>query len=225
MKRWQSFISLTLLGGLGVVLPLMIFIALLFWLFGVLGNMVSPVSGLLGRVMPVNDGLADLLAILIILGLCFAVGLLVKTQVGQWMHRRIDAWLTRMAPGYRTIREVVAQVLGGDENSSLLRGQVCRAWILGRGHPSSCTGIVTAKHEDGGFTVYIPTAPVPSSGLVYHLPAECVELLPHVSVEEAMRTVIACGAGSQVITRGVVGQNVEGEELQPPDSGRVSGPG
>jgi hypothetical protein len=27
-----------------------------------------------------------------------------------------------------------------------------------------------------------------------------VDMLPHVSVEEAMRTVIACGSGSQVIS-------------------------
>lgn len=214
MKRWQSFISLTLLGGLGVILPLAIFIIVLVWLFGLLGSVVSPLSNLLGRLMPINDNLADGLSILIVLGVCFTIGMLVKTQVGQWLHKKIDALLTRLAPGYRTIREVVAQVLGGDENSSLLRGQVCRAWILGREHPTSTTGIVTAKHADGGFTVYVPTAPVPSSGLVYHLPADCVELLPHVSVEEAMRTVIACGAGSQVITQGTVETPLSGPPLK-----------
>jgi len=31
------------------------------------------------------------------------------------------------------------------------------------------------------------------------LPEDCVELLPHISVETAMRTVIACGAGSQIL--------------------------
>ena len=58
------------------------------------------------------------------------------------------------------------------------------------------TAIVTAKHQRG-FTVFVPTAPVPTSGIVYHVPAESVQLMPDVSVEQAMKTVIACGAGSQ----------------------------
>jgi hypothetical protein len=32
--------------------------------------------------------------------------------------------------------------------------------------------------------------------MTYHLPADCVQILAHVSVEEAMRTIIACGSGS-----------------------------
>lgn len=71
---------------------------------------------------------------------------------------------------------------------------------MGRSAGVSVTAIVTAKHVNGDYTVYVPTAPIPTSGFVYHLAAECVDLLPHVGVEEAMRTVIACGSGSQVIS-------------------------
>lgn len=200
MQRWQSFIGLTLLGGLGVVLPIAIFILVLNWLFGLAAGVASPLSSGLVHWTALGRYAADVISILIILGACFAIGLFAKTQVGALLHKRIDTWLASLAPGYRTIREIVSQVLGSSENSSILRGQVCRAWILGRGYPTSMTGIITAQHSNGIYTVYVPTAPLPSSGLVYHLPSDCVEILPHIGVEEAMSTVIACGAGSQIIT-------------------------
>lgn len=200
MKRLQSFISLTLLGGFMVVLPIVVFILLLDWLLGLVTSLISPLSELLVNKAPVAAYGADLLAIAIVLTSCFVIGLLIRTRVGSFLHNILDKWLTRLAPGYKTIREVVMQFLGGEGNTSLLKGQVCRAYIMGRAAGVSVTGIITATHSTGDYTVYVPTAPIPTSGFVYHLSQECVDLLPHISVEAAMRTVIACGSGSQIIS-------------------------
>ena len=67
-----------------------------------------------------------------------------------------------------------------------------------------------ARHAGGGFTVYVPTAPLPTQGFVYHLPGECVQLLPQVRIEVAMRMVFACGAGAAEMFA-----NVSTEEGQP----------
>ncbi len=200
MKRWQSFVGLTLLGGLMVALPLAIFIFILQWLLGLVTAVIAPISSWLSSWAPLAEQVADILGIVLVLGVFFLIGLAVKTSVGRWIHNRVDQWLTRFAPGYSTIREVVMQFFGGENNTSLLRGQVCRAYIMGRQNPVSVTAIVTARHSNGDCTVYVPTAPIPSSGFVYHLKEDCVELLPHISVEAAMRTVISCGSGSQIIS-------------------------
>lgn len=199
MKRIRSFIGLTLLGGMMVALPITIFILLVDWLLGLVTSFVSPLSALLTRWTPVAQIVADLLGVIIVLIICFLVGLLIRTKIGSWLHDIIDQWLTKLAPGYKTIREVVMQFFGGEGNTSLLKGQVCRAYIMGRAAGVSVTGIITSTHVNGDYTVYVATAPIPTSGFVYHLSSECVDLLPHVSVEAAMRTVIACGSGSQVI--------------------------
>lgn len=200
MKRLRSFVSITLLGGLVVILPITIFIFLVEWLLGVVRALIQPLSHWLVEQTAFTNYMADVLGVLLLLSGCFLIGLFIKTSVGEWVHDQVDAWLTRLAPGYKTIREVVSQLLGGEGNTSLLKGDVCRAYLMGRAAGVSVTAIVTAKHANGDFTVYAPTAPIPTSGFVYHLSAECVEMLPHVSVEEAMRTVIACGSGSQVIS-------------------------
>lgn len=200
MKRWQSYIGLTLLGGLMVALPIAIFIFLLQWLLGLITGLIAPISRWLASWAPMGEQVADLLGVLVVLGVFFLVGLAVKTSVGRWVHNRVDSWLSRFAPGYSTIREVVMQFVGGENNASLLRGQVCRAYIMGRQSLVSVTAIVTARHGNGDCTVYVPTAPIPSSGFVYHLGEDCIDLLPHISVEAAMRTVIACGSGSQILS-------------------------
>jgi uncharacterized membrane protein len=58
-----------------------------------------------------------------------------------------------------------------------------------------CTGFVSEEHPDGSFTVFVPSGLNPTSGMIYHLPAQYVQILG-VSTEQAMQTVIACGAGS-----------------------------
>lgn len=214
MKRMRSFIGLTLFGGLMVVLPMTIFILLVGWLLGVITSLISPLSELLTSLTPIAKFLADLLGIAIVLAACFVIGLLIRTKLGSWLHDVLDQWLTRLAPGYKTIREVVMQLLGGEGNTSLLKGQVCRAYLMGRAAGVSVTGVVTSTHANGDYTVYVPTAPIPTSGFVYHLSAEFVDLLPHISVEAAMRTVIACGSGSQMIFDDTDSQAVA---LQTPD--------
>lgn len=199
MSRIRSFLVLTLLGGLAVVLPMTIFVFLLQWLVGVLDNIIAPLSRWLANYITVGEHGADMLSLAIVLGVCFVIGLLVKTSIGRWIHTKVDGFFSRLAPGYSTIREMVTQVMGGDDNASLLNGKVCRAYIMGAASPVSVTGIVTAEHASGDYTVYVPTAPIPTSGFVYHLPADCIVLLPEVSVEAAMRTVIACGSGSQIV--------------------------
>src|SRR5690606_14371307 len=200
MKRLQSFMGLTRLGGFMVVLPIAIFILLLDWMFGLVCSVISPLSNWIASWTPFAYFGAEFLGIAAVLCGCFLIGLLIRTRVGGWLHDMLDGWLTRLAPGYKTVREVVMQFLGGEGNTSLLKGQVCRAYIHGRASGVSVTGIVTANHSNGDCTVYVPTAPIPTSGFVYHLSKDCVDLLPHIGVETAMRTVIACGSGSQIIS-------------------------
>lgn len=199
MKRIKSFIWLTLLGGLAVVLPICILLLVVRWFYTLLSDFLAPISAGLAPKIGASAMVSDVIVIAGLM-LCFCViGLLVKTSVGAWVHRQLERLLKRVAPGYKTISDVVGQFLGGGSTSSLLSGEVALARIYGPEVPVTVTVIVTAKHANGDYTVFMPTAPIPTSGVVYHLPSSCVELLPHISVEVAMRTIIACGAGSQLL--------------------------
>lgn len=199
MKRFRSFVSITLLGGFMVMLPMAILILFAEWLFGFVTHLLRPFNDWVATWTPTASYMADFMGVIVLLLGCFLIGLLVKTNIGQWLHDLMDEVLGKILPGYHTINKLVSQLLGGEGNASVLKGDVCRAYIMGRSVPTSVTGIITSKHENGDCTVYVPTAPFLTSGMVYHLGADSVEVLPHVTVEAAMRTVIACGGGSQAI--------------------------
>ena len=195
MKRFRSFVSLTSMGGLLVILPVTIFVLLVGWIIDSVAELFAPVSEPILQAFPVYPWLADLLVILALLTISFVVGLMLRTALGRWVHQKLDSVMIKIAPGYRSIREMIHQFLG-DSDSSVLKGDVVIARIFGADNPTTITGIVTSRHGNGTVTVYVPTAPIPTSGMVYHMPEECVTVLEGVSIEEAMRTVISCGAGS-----------------------------
>lgn len=198
MAQIKKFLLLTLLGGIAVVLPGAILAMLFGWLFNLTRDLISPLTALISARTAYNEWVAGMLVVILIIGSCFLIGLLVRTGLGAWLHSRLDRVLGKLAPGYRIIRELVDQFFG-DQQASLFSGEVALARIYGADVPVTVTAIVTAKHENGYFTLFVPTAPVPTSGITYHLPPECVELKPEISVEAAMRTVISCGAGSQLL--------------------------
>ena len=57
------------------------------------------------------------------------------------------------------------------------------------------TGLVTDEHPSGIITVFVPTAPNPANGCVYHVPRHLVTYLD-CTIEQAMHTVVAVGVGS-----------------------------
>ena len=196
MKKARAFIGLAVMGGLTVVLPVVLLLLIFQWIYGFTAGLVEPMTSLLSDRAEISDLLAMLLILVVFLSSCFFIGLMVRTTMGAWVHDLLDRTLARLAPGYKTIREVVVQLLGGKSQDSLLKGTPALAKIFGSQSPVTVTAIITSRHPNGDFTVFVPTAPIPTSGLTYHLPADCVTILEGVSVEEAMRTIISCGTGS-----------------------------
>ena len=209
MSRLRSLLFTTLLGGLAVILPLLLFVALVRWLVGLLRSLAEPLTGLLADHIGAAAPLLFLITVAALVAACFVTGLVVRTRFGALLHEHFETWLGRIAPGYRMVRDTVVQLLGtGDRNA--LRGEVALVRLYGAQAPAAQIAIVTARHAGGGFTVYVPTAPLPTQGFVYHLPGECVQLLPQERIEVAMRMVFACGAGAAEMFA-----NVSTEEGQP----------
>jgi uncharacterized membrane protein len=128
--------------------------------------------------------------------MCFAVGIIVRTKLGNILHNLFDNVLQQLAPGYRMVKEVVVQVFGKSEDSPFANGMVARVKIFGADCPTEVTALITDHHVDGTYTIFMPTGPNPTSGNIYHVRESQVVLYPEVKLDSAMRTVIACGAGS-----------------------------
>jgi len=60
------------------------------------------------------------------------------------------------------------------------------------------TGFVTNELPNGLYTVFVPTAPNPTNGYIFHLRKDQLEFLD-IKAEDAMRTVIGVGTGSEIL--------------------------
>lgn len=201
MKRMQNFVKQSVIGGLLVIAPAVILFLIFNWVFRALRSMISPITAPIVERTALSPLGVDLAVLLLILGLCFLLGTMTSTGMGRWVHNRFDHYFARYAPGYRLIKDIVTQVLG-DPESTFARGEVALVRLFGTDAETRVTAIVTSRHDNGWYTVFMPTGPNPTSGMIFHLPPEQVELLPSVKVDEALKTVISCGAGTHAMLSG-----------------------
>jgi len=191
----KEFAKKTLLGGLVILLPVALLAMGFRWLFKLVTDLIQPLTNLVTKVIGMPEFFADILVLVGMAGLCFTVGWFVTTAGGTWFHSKFDDRLARYAPGYSMMKDIVSQFFGDASKSPFANGEVALVKLFGESS-TEVTSIVTSKHEDGRYTIFMPTGPNPTSGNIYHVTADQVTLCPHISVSDAMRTIIACGAGT-----------------------------
>lgn len=212
-NRFYKFFKTTIIGGLVVVLPVSILIFVFKWLFGLVSSMISPITR---RIVGENSELTfagDILVIAIMIAVCFVIGLVVKTKVGRWLFAFLETNLLFKLPGYGMVKETISQLFDKEEGSQFASVALCRIFC----NETMVTGFVTDKHENGYYTVFVPTGPNPTSGNIYHLKPEYV-MLTNASTEETMRSIISCGAGSKPLINSLLKQknNSIGEVVSEP---------
>lgn len=198
-SRTAIIVRRSLAGGLLILLPMVIVGTIFRWIYDVASGIISPFTGPFITTFGLPKVLADLLVVALLVLLCFLIGSLVATRVGAWLWQRAEEVLMARVPGYRSIREITAQLLGNSNDSPFKRGEVARIWLYGRQVDVSVGGLVTARHTDGRVTVFVPTGPNPTTGFIYHVSPDLVEMHPEIRVEQLMKTVIACGAGTAAL--------------------------
>ena len=192
MIKLKQFLKTSLLGGVVVILPVAILVSVSVWIFDLITSWIQPITRLVIKDTQTNEFIAESFVIILILAACFFVGVLVRTRLGSFFYRLLETRILRLAPGYSMIKETVLQLFGSHKDSPF--SSVALAQIFSNTTLVTC--FITDKHEDGSFTVFVPTGPNPTSGLIYHLEGKYVHPVD-IPVQDAMRTIISCGAGSE----------------------------
>ncbi|MCA1803048.1 MAG: DUF502 domain-containing protein [Rhodothermaceae bacterium] len=190
VKKARNIYYTTLMGGFLVVLPTVILFLVFKWIFLFILEMISPVTKVIMKTGPMNEWVAGVMAIVVILMVCFLIGVIIKTRWGLNTHQTFEDNIMRYAPGYNLIKETI-NIFLGRKTQPFSKVALVRIFAT----PTLMTALITDEHPDGSFTVFVPTAPNPTSGNIYHLKQENVFLVD-VPVEEAIRSILGCGAGS-----------------------------
>ena len=192
-RRLRRFFLTTVIGGLVVVLPLTLLVLIIRFVVNFITNLLDPVKQLLSLPESLGQGLVDLIAFSIVIAAFFMVGLIVRTELGERLFQKIEEqWLAQL-PFYKTLRDTVRQFLGRDQ---MPFSQAVLVDAFNNG--TLMTGFVTEELGEGWYTIFVPTAPNPTNGFVFHVPAERLRFLD-VKSEEAMRSIIGMGTGSSIL--------------------------
>lgn len=185
MRYAREFVTSTLVGGLLIVVP--VYLAVLLLLKGMksVGTVVRPFAALLPDWIPAED----FFSLLLVLALCFLVGIAVRTRPGRALRERMEILFFERLPGYGLLRSLT-QRLAGDTDEE--------AWtpVLVEIEDALVPAFIIEELDDDQFTIFVPSVPTPLAGAVYVLRRERVHILD-VPFTQAIRSLSRWGSGSR----------------------------
>ena len=175
--------------GFFVIVPLVVSVAALVWIFGIIDGFTAPVSErVLGRTIP---GLGLLITLLVVL----LAGILTTNVIGRRVLARTESWLMKV-PVFRTVYAPVKQlvvafspdneygfkrvVMVEDPDRGMLMGFLTKEFTVDRGHGAELL-----------VAVYVPTNHLYLGDIVL-CPRNRV-FFPDVTVEEGIRIFLTGG--------------------------------
>lgn len=193
-KFWtKSFFIKTLLNGLLLILPTIIILFLLSIIFKFVFNLVAPISALLDKNAESHALFINVLALLILISLIFLIGLILRHGRSQRRFKIFEYRYLLHIPLYSTLQETIAQFSGLKKMpfSQVVLVDAFNTGVL-------LTGFVTETVSEGIYTVFVPTAPNPMNGNIYHVPVSRLKFLD-IEPEKAMRSIVGMGTGSSIL--------------------------
>jgi uncharacterized membrane protein len=163
MRALAEFTKTTLIGGVLIILPIYIAILLLAKAIKGLLGLLEPVAGSL----PAGVEFRQVATIILLIALCFIVGLVVRTGPGLGAKNAFEQAVLEKLPGYSFFRGLTSRLAGRSEEHKLEPALVEIEDAL-------VPALIVEKLENGSFTVLVPSVPTPMAGSIYILPPDRV---------------------------------------------------
>jgi uncharacterized membrane protein len=187
MKHAWEFFKNTLVGGLLVVVPLYLAVLLLLKAMQSVAGLVRPVARLLPPSLPAEN----ILSLLLVVSICFLLGLAIRARTGRAMRARLEQSLFERIPGYTLFRSLT-QRLAGESRENVWQPALAEI------EEALVPAFIIEELEDGRFTVFVPSIPTPLAGAVYILSRARVHPLD-VPFTQAIQTVSRWGSGAKAL--------------------------
>src|SRR4030095_16485627 len=148
MKQALAFTTRALLSGLLIIIP--IYLAILLLLKGMKSvvTLVRPFALLLPDWIPAETALS----LLLVLVICFLIGVAVRTRAGQAVRDRVERTFFERIPGYALLRSLTQQMTGRSREN---------VWkpALFETDEGLLLAFIIEELGDGRYTVFVPSIP------------------------------------------------------------------
>jgi uncharacterized membrane protein len=191
MKGLAEFTKTTLIGGLLIVLPIYVAILLLAKMISGALAFLSPVTAQI----PATVAFRQVIAVLIMLAVCFMAGLIVRTRVGLRAVNALEDAVLERIPGYTLLRGLAGRLSGR-------RAEAPFAPALVEIEDALAPAFIVEELDDGRYTVLVPSVPTPAAGTLLIVARERVHPVD-VPFSQAVTVISKWGAGAGQLARGV----------------------
>ena len=191
MKGLAALTKTTLIGGLLVVLPIYLTILLLVKTLSAVIALLSPVTA----AIPAGVQFRQIIAVLIVLAVCFVAGIVVSTGPGLRAKNALERSVLERVPGYALVRGLTERV-SGDQREGAFQPALVEI------EEALAPAFIIEELDDGRCTVLVPSVPTPAAGALFILPRERVHPVD-VPFTQAVKVISQWGTGAGAMARGV----------------------
>ena len=207
MKSIMEFLKTSLVGGLFVLLPLLLFYMLFTELLQLVVVLATPIADLFPKGTFDEVKTPVVFAVILIVGASFLFGLALRFM----LLRRVGLWIEGTTLGRLPIYNAVKNLskgLAGAKDDTAFKPAVFNS-------PDGQREIVYVieDHGDGNLTVLVPWAPASFSGQVKIMASDRIDMLD-ATLDEASRALSFWGVG----TRQLLGRIISGDVDKPDES-------
>jgi uncharacterized membrane protein len=173
-----------LIGGLVIVLPVWVTVLLLLKAIKGAMAMLRPIAALL----PQSVVHEDLVALGLLVVICFVVGLLIRTRPGHHFRECLAKNVFEHIPGFSLLRSMARQLAEDVTEQSFQPA-------LAELEEALVPAFIVEYHPDGQLTVFVSSSPTPMAGAIYIPPPERVHPVD-VPLHKAMVCISKWGTGA-----------------------------
>ncbi len=184
-----QFIKATFISGALIILPIGLVVIIVVKILAMLQPITAPLAGWL----PLAFRFPIAIASLVLLLACFVVGLLAHTRAGRGAGSSLEGMLLNRIPGYTLVRSLTRRI-GNEEESERFAAALVEI------EEALVPAFIVEEHQDGRYTVFVPSAPTPAVGAIYIMTRDRVHLVD-VPFLKAVKCVTSWGIGSAELVR------------------------
>ena len=193
MRSILKIIKATFLGGILFLAPLILLLILLEKGFGVIQKITNPIVSHFPKVKVLGLAIEEIAAILIIIFICFAAGLIAKTTYAQKLIHRLENGILSFVPGYSFMKKMNENIMGFESNEDLkvVLVPTDAGWQF---------AFLIEQIDENNFSVFIPNAPNPWSGSVVFVEKKNIKDI-QISQKQALACIRKLGYGSKELLK------------------------
>lgn len=197
MNRLLHFAKTTIIGGLVVIIPVVLVFLVVSETVDVISVMIDPLISMLPVATIAGIDVTGIVALLVVLALCFAAGLAALTGPGAAVGKWVEARLVRL-PGYKIFKAYTSAMVRS--HARQLRPAVLT-------NPMDTQVLVFVIEEgESHCVVMVPNAPAVMAGSVQYVPRNRLTILDS-SLAEVSQVLSEYGMGTKALFEDGSAQN------------------